>query len=201
MLRIFVGLALVIPLLLVITLALEAYGRILPPTPDALLDICALPCVLGVTPNVTDEAEVEGILAFTLPTDSTVTIYDRLGTHTYTFETILGGHYISGLVAMDATGAIVQSISLNSQFPLATLFEKWGAPDCLNLTSYDNFTTAGIFHWQHDSYAAQALFVFQPPNYDWTTADVTSLTITVGLTSCGVGMQTWQGFAPLWRYQ
>ncbi|MFN8374749.1 MAG: hypothetical protein U0694_17950 [Anaerolineae bacterium] len=32
------------------TLLLEAYGRILPPTTDALLDICPLPCVMGITP-------------------------------------------------------------------------------------------------------------------------------------------------------
>jgi hypothetical protein len=199
--RILLRLSLLIPLLLVLTMALESYGRILPPTPDALLDICPLPCVLGITPNMTHAPEVEGILAFTLPPNSTVNTSDVLGRINYIIETIIGGQYIYGTINTNLTDDFVQSVSLLGQFPLMTLFEKWGAPDCIQITDDQNAPAAGIFQWQRANYAAQALFLFLPATADWTTATVQVVTITGGITSCSVDMKTWQGFAPVWRYQ
>jgi hypothetical protein len=201
--RILLRLSLLIPLLLVLTMVIEAYGRVLPPTPDALLDICPVPCVLGITPSLTHAREVEDILVFTLPpTNSVINTSDVLGRVNYTFETNIGGQYVFGVVSTNLTDDFVQSVSFTSQFPLTTLFEKWGAPDCIQLTSDDNNAlAAGVLQWQRATYAAQALFVFSPTTLDWTTATVQVVTITTALAGCGADMKTWQGFAPVWRYQ
>ncbi len=201
--RILLRLALLVPLLMALTLLLETYGRTLPPSPDALLDICPLPCVLGMMPNITREPEVETILSFTLPATNR-TILRRVTTPNveYSFETSIGGQYIFGYVTLYPTDDRVQVVTINALFPLSVLFEKWGAPDCIQVNSYDGVPAAGVLDWRRGDYSVQALFTFQPGSVEWSSASVQSLTIRGDLPAgCRTGMQAWHGFAPAWRYQ
>jgi hypothetical protein len=202
MLRIFARLAWCIPLLFVLTIALEAYGRILPQTPDALLDICALPCLLGVTPNLTQAAEVEDILSMTLPnTDRTLYARSTLGDTQYLFSTIVDEQYVSGYIALSSNGTQVAAVNLNAQFPLAVLFEKWGTPTCVNVDSQEGVAVVGMVAWERADYYLQALFLFLQRTEPWANASVQSLVLRGSGTGCAADMQAWQGFAPPWRYQ
>jgi len=193
-----------IVMLTALTLLLEAYGRILPPTADALLDICPLPCVMGITPNVTLASEVEEILTSTLPSvNRTIAQRTTMGVVSrYDFEVSIGGQFVMGSITLaDANNASIRSLSFNAQFPLRTLFEKWGTPDCVQINLYDGIPAAGVLSWQRATYFAQALFVFQAPTPAWNTALVQSVMIAGFPTDCGTDMQTWRGFAPVWSYQ
>jgi hypothetical protein len=95
----------------------------------------------------------------------------------------------------------VQAISINALFPLSILFEKWGTPDCVQLSFSEGIPLSGIVDWRRENYFAQVLFVF-PSDVEWSTAIVQSVTVRGDLQEgCGAGMQVWQGFAPAWRYQ
>jgi hypothetical protein len=104
-------------------------------------------------------------------------------------------------VSMYTGGESVQAISINALFPLSILFEKWGAPDCVQLSFSEGIPVSGIVDWRRENYFAQVLFAFQS-DAEWSTAIVQSVTVRGDLQEgCGAGMQAWQGFAPAWRYQ
>jgi hypothetical protein len=203
MLRIYSRLVWCVPLFLMLTVALEAYGRVLPQTPDALLDICPFPCLMGITPDLTTSTEVEDILRRALPVEGTnIARRVTLGDVQFSFETLIGGQYTLGYVTLSSTNDLVMSIHLVTvHFPLITLIEKWGAPNCAHVQGYNGVPASGVMEWRHGGYYAQVLFTFQPQNVDWMNARVQALFVRSFVAQCGSGSHAWQGFAPPWRYQ
>lgn len=191
-------------LLLALALLAIYAARTQPPVSEPLFAVCALPCLLGLTPGQTASAAAAAILEQApLEMDVRVTQFGEGAGVQQTFEGMSGSRYFYGFV-LNEPGGRVATINVQIEVPLALLLEALNTPNCAWINSSDvrQRPLALILLWQRPGGLVTAVVSHQRATLRWDLqAAVTALSVSsVQYDDCPAPGMRWRGFAPLWTY-